>query len=111
MGICGFIPYDGMGIEESKTNSTGTIVQVYVRPAFRSRKTGLGLVRAVVWEALRIERIRRIILGVRRANSHASANSHATQVNREAGFRVISSAPGDDDTSQQGLWMILDSDG
>ena len=61
MGVCGFISYAGMGIEESKTNSTGTIVQVYVRPAFGSRKTGLGLVRAVVWEALRIERIRRII--------------------------------------------------
>jgi RimJ/RimL family protein N-acetyltransferase len=106
IGICGFFPFAGMGIEERKTNSTGMIIQVYIKPAYCGRKTGLSLIRAVVREVFRNEQIRRIGLGVRRANSST------IQVYRGAGFRAVFSASGgDDDTSQQGLRLILNRDG
>lgn len=81
IGICGFIPfvlYKGLELTDA-----GTIIQMYVKAAYRGRKIGLGLVKAVVEEAFKLPEINQIVLGV------MTGNKSAIRVYEQAGFEKI----------------------
>jgi ribosomal protein S18 acetylase RimI-like enzyme len=69
IGICGFVPF-ALDFSQ-KIENAGTIIQMYVRAAYRGRKIGINLVKAVVDEAFKLPDIRQIVLGVREENTSA----------------------------------------
>jgi RimJ/RimL family protein N-acetyltransferase len=69
IGICGFVPFT-LDTFPDMVN-VGTIIQMYVRAAYRGRKIGSNLVKTLVDEAFKIPDIRQIVLGVREENTSA----------------------------------------
>jgi RimJ/RimL family protein N-acetyltransferase len=85
IGICGFIPFglsDYLGLKNA-----GTIVQMYVKPAYSGRKIGLNLIRATFQEAFKITNIDRVVLGVK------EDNLRAIRVYEQAGFQLYPPEP------------------
>lgn len=78
IGICGFIPF--VSDYHHEFSKAGTLIQMYVRPAYRGRKIGLGLVKALLQEAFKIAGIEQIVLGVK------EGNISAIRVYEQAGF-------------------------
>jgi len=100
IGITAFVPF----VLEKKDElaDTSSIIQVYVKPAYRGRKVGVNLLRYVVKDAFKQPTIQRIQLGV------MLENLSAIQIYRQAGFTTL--AP--EDTSfgaveSGGLKMVL----
>ncbi len=78
IGICGFVP---LAIEYFQDlENAGTIIQMYVKSAYRGRKIGLNLVKTVVDEAFTLPQISVIVLGVK------EDNISAIRVYEQAGF-------------------------
>lgn len=80
VGICGYIPFvsehfDGLV-------NAGTLIQMYVREAYRGRAIGLSLVETLMDEAFKDPLIEQIVLGVR------ETNINAIRVYERAGFRI-----------------------
>ena len=67
VGIYGFVPF-GMGVRQG-FQIAGKLIQLYVKPAYRGRKIGLGLTNAVLQEVLKI-RAGRLLHDRRRRNLH-----------------------------------------
>jgi ribosomal protein S18 acetylase RimI-like enzyme len=80
VGICGFIPF--VFDDHHDLGNAGTIIQMYVKPAYRGRKIGLNLAQATIQEAFKISGIEQIVLGVR------EGNMSAIRVYEQAGFRT-----------------------
>jgi RimJ/RimL family protein N-acetyltransferase len=78
IGICGFIPF--IADEYQALRPAGTLIQMYVRPAYRGRKIGLGLVKALMHEAFSLPNIDHIVLEV------TEGNMGAIRVYEQAGF-------------------------
>ncbi len=78
VGICGFIPF--VSEYHQDFSKAGTLIQMYVRPAYRGRKIGLGLVKVLLQEAFNIAGIEQIVLGVK------EGNISAIRVYEQAGF-------------------------
>lgn len=79
IGICGFLPF--VVDYDPRLRNTGTIIQVYVKPAYRGKRIGLGLVNAVLQEAFKRAGIEQIVLGV------TKGNRSAVRVYQQAGFQ------------------------
>ena len=84
IGICGFVPLVWDAFRDFA--NTGTLIQMYVRAAYRGKKIGLGLAQAVLQEAFQIPGIDRILLTV------VPDNSNAIRVYEQASFKVASPA-------------------
>lgn len=82
IGICGFVPFSLK--DEARTETTGTIIQVYVKGTYSGQKVGVGLIEATVAAAFAQPKIEEIILEVRRVNAPA------IRTYERAGFVVIS---------------------
>ena len=102
IGICGFLPFVSKDFAELE--HTGTIIQMYVRAAYRDRKIGLGLTRAVMAEAFRNPEIQKILLGVKKGNVSAQ------RVYEQAGFRTYRLVSGEESRGECGRLMIVDED-
>jgi len=81
VGICGFIPFTS--IVNRDLSNAGTIIQVYVRPAYRGKKIGFGLLDATLHEAFKNNEIHQVTLGV------WAGNKPAIQVYHQAGFETL----------------------
>ena len=78
IGICGFVPFVS---EELQTlRKAGSLIQMYVKPAYRGKKIGLGLVKALTQEAFALPNIDQIVLEVK------ADNLGAIRVYEQAGF-------------------------
>jgi ribosomal protein S18 acetylase RimI-like enzyme len=93
VGICGFIPFAFVG--ERKDETTGTIIQMYVKPAYRGRKVGLALINATVTAGFAATPCTAITLEVHRDNIPA------IRVYEQAGFETVAAVP------PHGLHMVL----
>jgi len=95
IGICGFIPF----VLDSKDDldNTGTIIQMYVKSAYRGRKVGLGLIKATLHEAFKIPGIEQIVLGVKKGNMSA------IRVYEQAGFEIVN--PDGRETEVNMVWV------
>lgn len=82
IGICGFVPFSLKDDERDET--TGTIIQVYVKGAYSGQKVGAGLMQATVAAAFTQPKIEEVILEVRRVNMPA------IRTYERAGFVVVS---------------------
>lgn len=100
IGICGFLPFVSKDFAELER--TGTIIQMYVRAAYRSRKIGLGLTKAVLEEGFKNPEIQQILLGVKKGNVSAQ------RVYEQAGFRTYRLVSGEESRSECGRSMIID---
>ena len=100
IGICGFLPFDSKDFAELE--HTGTIIQMYVRAAYRGRKIGLGLTKAVLEEAFRNPEIQQISLGVKEGNVSAQ------RVYEQAGFQTYRLVSGEETGGEGGRLMIVD---
>ena len=100
IGICGFLPFVSKDFAELE--HTGTIIQMYVRAAYRGRKIGLGLTKAVLEEAFRNPEIQQISLGVKEGNVSAQ------RVYEQAGFRTYRLVSGEETGGEGGRLMIVD---
>lgn len=78
IGICGFIPF--VSDNQPGFSHSGVIIQMYVKPAYRGRKIGLGLVKAVIQEAFKLSTIDQIVLEVK------DGNLSAIRVYQQTGF-------------------------
>ena len=78
VGICGFVP--GVSDDFKGIAQAGTLIQMYVRPAYRGMGVGLRLVEALVKEAFKDPQIKNVVLGVR------EGNTAAMRVYEKAGF-------------------------
>jgi ribosomal protein S18 acetylase RimI-like enzyme len=100
VGIFGYVPF---AMDESlDAGRAGTLIQMYVRPAYRGKKIGLGLTKAVVEEAFKDPEIREIVLGVK------EGNVRAIRVYEEAGFRTYRTGVREEKQDECGRWMIID---
>jgi RimJ/RimL family protein N-acetyltransferase len=81
IGICGFVPFTLDFFHDLE--EAGTIIQMYVKPAYRGRKIGLDLVKAVIEEAFKLLGITKIVLGVK------EDNMNAIRVYKKAGFLTL----------------------
>jgi ribosomal protein S18 acetylase RimI-like enzyme len=81
IGIAGFIPFALDNRREF--GNAGEIIQMYVKPAYRGRKIGVGLTNAVVDEAFNIPGIEQVVLGV------MEGNGSAIRVYEQAGFLKV----------------------
>lgn len=98
-GIFGYVPF---AMDESlDAGRAGTLIQMYVRPAYRGQKIGLGLTKAVVEEAFRDPELEQIVLGVK------EGNVRAIRVYEEAGFRTYKSGGCETERDECGRWMII----
>ena len=81
IGITAFVPF----VLEKKDElaDTGSIIQVYVEPAYRGGKVGLNLMTHVVKEAFKQPTIQRIQLGV------MLENLSAIRIYQQAGFITL----------------------
>lgn len=79
IGICGFLPF--VVDNDPRLRNTGTIIQVYVKPAYRGKGIGLELVNAVLREGFKLAGIEQIVLGV------TKGNTSAIRVYEQAGFQ------------------------
>jgi RimJ/RimL family protein N-acetyltransferase len=102
VGIFGYVPF---AMDESlEPGGAGTLIQMYVRPAYRGNKIGLGLTRAVVEEAFTDPGLEQIVLGVK------EGNVSAIRVYEEAGFWTYRSGGCEAERDECGRWMIMDRD-
>ena len=102
VGIFGYVPF---AMDESlDAGRAGSLIQMYVRPAYRGQKIGLGLTKAVVAEAFKDPELEQIVLGVK------EANVRAIRVYEEAGFRAYKSGGCEAEQDECGRWMIIDKD-
>jgi len=85
IGICGFVPV--VDIVDQDPQNAGTLIQMYVRKAYRGRKVGLRLVQATIQGAFSNPSIEQIILGVQ------NDNLSAIRVYEAAGFRTYDPLP------------------
>jgi RimJ/RimL family protein N-acetyltransferase len=100
VGIFGYVPF---AMDESlDAERAGTLIQMYVRPAYRGQKIGLGLTKAVVAEAFQDPELEQIVLGVK------EANVRAIRVYEEAGFWTYKSGGCEAEQDECGRWMIID---
>lgn len=99
VGIFGYVPF--VMDDSLEPGSTGTLIQMYVRPAYRGKKIGLGLTKAVVEEAFKDPEITQIVLGVK------EGNVSAIRVYEEAGFRTYRSLEDETERHECGRWMII----
>lgn len=102
IGICGFLPF---ALDHSDhLGNTGTIIQVYVRSAYRGRNVGLSLVKAVLHEAFKLPGLAQVILGVRKGNISA------IRVYEQAGFQVYHPETGETEVDENELQMVIRGD-
>ena len=99
LGICGFLPF--AQDHHRKLNNTGTLVQLYLRPAFRGKGVGLELVRATLHQAFICRSIDQVILGVK------SANNSAIRVYQDAGFISYNSSLAHGEIDDDDLQMMI----
>lgn len=99
VGIFGYVPF--VMDDSLEPGSAGTLIQMYVRPAYRGKKIGLGLTEAVVEEAFKDPEITQIVLGVK------EGNVTAIRVYEEAGFQTYRSVGGETERHECGRWMII----
>jgi ribosomal protein S18 acetylase RimI-like enzyme len=99
IGICGFVPFALDTFPDME--NTGTIIQMYVRSAYRGRKIGLNLVKTVVDEAFKLPDIRQIVLGVR------EENTSAIRVYERAGFLIFNPVGIDPDDKNIGFRQMI----
>jgi ribosomal protein S18 acetylase RimI-like enzyme len=78
IGICGFVPL--VADDYQALRPAGTLIQMYVKPAYRGRKIGLGLVKALMHEAFSLPNIEQVVLEVK------EGNMGAIRVYEQAGF-------------------------
>jgi len=94
IGICGFIPFALDNTHHFR--KAGTLIQMYIKSAYRGRKIGLNLVSAVIDEAFKIPDIEQVVLSVKQGNMSA------IRVYEQAGFVPYSA---------EGMKTKSDSDG
>jgi RimJ/RimL family protein N-acetyltransferase len=99
IGLCGFLPF--VPDNYQGFNNTGTIIQMYVKPAYRGRKIGLGLVKAVIRQAFRISDIEQIVLGVK------AGNMAAIRVYDQAGFLTYKAEDSEEEGSHVGFRTMI----
>jgi ribosomal-protein-alanine N-acetyltransferase len=98
VGIFGYVPF---AMDESLgAGHLGTLIQMYVRPAYRGQKIGLGLTKAVLEEAFKDPEIKQIVLGVK------EGSVGAIRVYKEAGFRTYKTGGSEAEGDECGRWMI-----
>jgi RimJ/RimL family protein N-acetyltransferase len=102
IGLCGFVPFVPKDFGELE--HTGTIIQMYVRAAYRGKKIGLGLTRAVLAEAFGNPEIEQVVLGVKKGNASAQ------RVYEQAGFGTYRLVSGEESRDECGRLMIIDED-
>jgi len=102
IGICGFIPF--VPEDNQQLMNTGTIIQVYVKSAYRGRKIGLGLIQAVLHAAFKIPSMEQIVLGV------YEGNVGAIRVYEQAGFQIYNLEGRETKDNKDGLRMIIRRD-
>jgi RimJ/RimL family protein N-acetyltransferase len=78
MGICGFA-----GDDTKRNRHKGTIIQMYVRPAYSGRRIGLALLQATMNAAFALPGVEQLVLGV------VTANIRAVKVYEQAGFETL----------------------
>jgi len=98
VGICGFVPF------APDLENAGTIIQTYVRSAYRGRKIGLGLVQAVLDEAFTNPGIEQIVLEVKEGNKRAN------RVYEQAGFRTYEAGGREAEVQEGDRMMIIGRD-
>lgn len=98
IGICGFIPFVR---DNDDLRNTGVIIQMVVRPAYRGRKIGLGLIKAVLQEAFKLSGIDQVVLAV------VKGNLRAIRVYEQAGFETYNLAGRETDVNNDELRMII----
>jgi len=98
IGMCGFIPVSS---DHDDLRNAGAIIQMYVKPAYRGRKIGLGLIKAVLQEAFKLPGIDQIVLGVMKGNMSA------IRVYEQAGFERYTPVGRETDVNQDELRMII----
>jgi len=76
IGICGFARDNN-----KKGRHRGIIIQMYVKPAYAGKGTGLKLLQATIDEGFEIPGIEQLVLGV------ITNNSSANKIYERAGFR------------------------
>jgi ribosomal-protein-alanine N-acetyltransferase len=101
IGICGFLPFGPDDFLEMA--NTGTIIQMYVRSAYRGRKIGLGLVQTVLAEAFKNPDMEKVVLGVK------EGNLSAIRVYEQAGFRTYQAGGREAEMQEEGRMMIIDA--
>lgn len=94
IGICGFVQRNWFGLSDA-----GTIVQPYVKSAYRGRRIGLSLVQAVIDEAFQDPDVRQIVLGVN------PDNTSAIRVYEQAGFVKLDVKQDDAAVGDNGDWV------
>jgi ribosomal protein S18 acetylase RimI-like enzyme len=99
IGICGFVPF--ASDDRGQLKGTGTIIQMYVKAAYRGRKIGLNLVKATLEEAFKIAGIEQVVLGV------AEGNVSAIRVYEQAGFRTYSLEGGEAEMNKEGGQLMI----
>jgi ribosomal protein S18 acetylase RimI-like enzyme len=104
IGICGFVP--GVNRNFPGLSHAGTVIQMYVKPAYRGRHIGLSLVKALADEAFDLPNIDKLVLGVR------EENKAAIRVYERAGFQFFESENLGEEIKTLGLVkMILHNGG
>jgi ribosomal protein S18 acetylase RimI-like enzyme len=99
-GICGFVPFASDNGRQLRR--TGTIIQMYVKAAYRGRKIGLNLVKAALEAAFQIAGIEQVMLGV------AEGNISAIRVYEQAGFQPYRPEGSEADVNKEdGRLMII----
>jgi RimJ/RimL family protein N-acetyltransferase len=98
IGICGFIPFVR---DHDDLKNTGVIIQMYVKPAYRGKKIGLGLVSALLDEAFKLSDIEQVILGV------VKGNMSAIRVYEQAGLELCNPEGREIDMNEDELRMII----
>ena len=102
IGICGFIPFVP---NNDDLSDVGTIIQMYVRSAYRGKKIGLSLTKAVLHEAFKLSSIEQIVLDVK------EGNKPAFRVYEQAGFQTYQAAATETEIKNDGdLMMIIHRD-
>ena len=81
IGITAFVPF--LVEKKDELADTGSIIQVYVKPAYRKSKVGLTLMTHVVKEAFKLPTIQRIHLGV------MLDNLSAIRIYQQTGFTAL----------------------
>ncbi len=76
IGICGFA-----GDNNKKSRHRGTIIQMYVKPAYSCKGIGLQLLQTTIDEAFKIPGIEQLVLGV------ITSNDSANKIYEKAGFK------------------------